>query len=169
MSIAGNMIGSYSQLGKTFIITDEDGIEYTGVVTDKEVIFTANAATDIREGTVAATDEGIVTGSAVVPNYETTTGVKIITSGSEFKITLTWHDMYDYTKLQCIICKYNSSINDSVAADRVFIGDDVYGANSVISMATVTKNRDEKSIDLNLTNTSDGIYVVRYFTYKELY
>ena len=37
--ISGNMVGSYSQLGKTFIITDADGNELTGVVTENVQIF----------------------------------------------------------------------------------------------------------------------------------
>lgn len=168
-TIAGNMIGSYSQLGKTFILTDEGGNEYTGVVVGQEVIFTANAATDIREGTVAATDEGVVTGSAIVPNYETCTGVKIITANSDFKFILDLHDLYDYTQLQCLICLYNSSLNASVATERVVIGDYVYDTNSTVVIATVTKNADDKTIELNLTNTSSNMYVIRFFTYRELY
>lgn len=168
-AIAGNMVGSYSQIGKTFILTDESGNEYTGVVTDKEVIFTAHADTDIREGTVAATDEGVVVGSAIIPNYETYTGTKLIRANGDFKITLTLHDLYDYTQLQCLICLYNSSMNNSVATERVVIGSSVYDVNSTIVAAPVTKDSNDKSINFNLTNTSDNRYVIRYFTYKELY
>ena len=35
MSISGNLVGSYSQIGKTFILTDENGNELTGVVVDQ--------------------------------------------------------------------------------------------------------------------------------------
>ena len=36
MPIYGNMVGAYSQMGKTFILEDENSNEMTGVVTDKE-------------------------------------------------------------------------------------------------------------------------------------
>lgn len=170
MSISGNFVGSYSQMGKTFILQDENGNEITGVIVDNPVVFTANAAEDIREGKVAATDEGVVTGSAVIPNYETTTGQRIVTSGSSFKLTnLTDNDRYDYTELQCIICPFNSSIDESVSAEKVVIGDNVYNSNSADVVATVVKNSTEKSLDFNIINTTDISYIIRYFTYKKLY
>lgn len=166
--IYGNATGGFG-MPKTFVLTDKNGNEFTGVVVGERAVFTANAAQDIRKGKVAATDAGIVTGSATIPNYETYTGKKIIEAGSEFQITLTLNDMYDYTELQCIICPYKSSMDDSVSAEHVVIGDNVYGVNSSSAIATVTKNKTEKSIDFNLTNTTDIPYIIRYFTYKELY
>lgn len=166
--ISGNMVGGAAPL-KTLILEDADGVQLTGVVVGSEVVFTADASSDIREGKVAATDAGVVTGSAIIPNYETITGQKIIRAGSVFKLTLSQRDAYDYTELQCIICPFNSSIDDSVAAEMVIIGDCIYNANSTTLVATVLKNPDDKSIDFNLTNTSDVSYIVRFFTYKELY
>jgi hypothetical protein len=63
--ICGNMVGSYSSLGKTFILQDEDGNEITGVVVDSEVIFTATDA-DVRAGKVYASDEGVSIGTLEV-------------------------------------------------------------------------------------------------------
>lgn len=63
--ICGNMVGSYSSIGKTFIIVDENGNELTGVVVDKEVIFTAED-NDVREGKVYASDEGVSIGTLKV-------------------------------------------------------------------------------------------------------
>lgn len=63
--ISGNMIGSYSQLGKTFILIDEDGNEISGVVVDKETIFTA-ADDDVREGKVYASNDGVSVGTLQV-------------------------------------------------------------------------------------------------------
>lgn len=62
MKIIGNMVGCYSPFGKTVIIADSDGNEFTGVVVDQETILTATAA-DIMAGKTAATDDGIVTGT----------------------------------------------------------------------------------------------------------
>ena len=62
MSISGNLVGSFGQIGKTFVFVDEEGNEVTGVVVGKEVIFTATAE-DITKGKIAATDDGIVVGT----------------------------------------------------------------------------------------------------------
>lgn len=168
MSIYGNVVGGTSPL-KTVIIKDESGNKYIGVITESEVMLTAVASEDIRKGKVAVTDSGIVTGSAVIPNYETYIGKKIIRSGNKFSLTLTIDDMYDYTELQCIICPFNSSMNDSVAAERVVIDGNIYDVRSTETIAMVTKNSENKAIDFNLINTSDIYYIVRYFTCKELY
>lgn len=62
MKIVGNMIGCYSPMGKTYIIQDEDGNEITGIVVDKETVFTATAA-DIVAGKTAGTEDGVVVGT----------------------------------------------------------------------------------------------------------
>lgn len=62
MKIVGNMIGSYSPLGKTFILEDEDGNEVVGVVVDSEVIFTATDS-DVISGKVYASDDGVSIGA----------------------------------------------------------------------------------------------------------
>lgn len=60
--IVGNMVGSYSSMGKTFIIEDGDGNEFLGVVVDSEIIFTA-VDSDVRKGKVYAADEGVSVGT----------------------------------------------------------------------------------------------------------
>lgn len=62
MKIAGNAIGCYSPMGKTFIIEDENGNELVGVVVGQETVFTATSD-DIIKGKVAATDTGVVVGT----------------------------------------------------------------------------------------------------------
>ena len=62
MSISGNLVGAYSQTGKTFIIVDEEGNEYTGIVVGKEIVFTATVD-DIVEGKTAGTEDGVVVGT----------------------------------------------------------------------------------------------------------
>lgn len=169
MNIVGNMAGCYSPIGKTFVITDENGVELTGVVTENVVVFDANPKTDIREGKVAATSDGIVTGSAIIPNYETTSGKKIIPVGSKFTITLSTHDAYDYDDFQCIICPFNSSLTNSVASERVVIEDNIYNSNSTEVVASITKDAENKAIQFNIDNTTNIIYILRYTTYKKIY
>lgn len=166
--ISGNMVGSYSQMGKTFILTDADGNEITtGVVVHQETIFTATD-NDVREGMIYASDEGVSTGTKNIPAYHTAEGAKIITVGSDFKLQWPGTDTYDYTKLQCIICPFNSSLNNSVAAEKVVIEDHVYNVNSTTIIATVFKIPTDGTINLGITNTSSTPYILRYFTYREV-
>lgn len=149
---------------KTYILIDEDGNEYPAVVVDKEVVFTATD-NDVRAGVTYASSEGVSVGTKVIPTYYTTAGYAVITSGSEFKIT-DLGDLCDFTELQAIICPFNKSIADSVAAEKVAIHDGVYAANSSEVIATVTP--DKGTINLGITNDTDSIYILRYFTYKEV-
>lgn len=165
--ISGNMVGSYSQIGKTFIITDPDGNEITGVVVDQETVFTAGD-NDVREGKVYASDSGVSTGIKVIPTYHTSEGYKIITAGSMFTIELSLQNLYDYTKLLCIICPYNSSISSSILAEKVVIENNLYESNSTTVVSMVTKNETDKSINLGITNDTSSTYVLRYITYKEI-
>ena len=167
-TIAGNMIGSYSQLGKTFIITDESGVEYVGVVTDKEVIFDATD-NDVREGSVYASDEGVSTGTKVIPSYHTAHGARIITENANFSVKIADLDRYDYTALHGIICSYNTTLTNSVSAEKVVLYDAVYPVQSTEAISTVVKDDETKSIVLGITNDTTQMKVFRYMTYKEIY
>jgi hypothetical protein len=63
--INGNMVGSYSQIGKTFILVDESGKELTGVVVEQETVFTATD-NDVRSGKVYASNDGVSVGTLEV-------------------------------------------------------------------------------------------------------
>ena len=56
--ISGNMVGSYSSLGKTIIFEDEDGQEIVGIIVGSEVVFTASDS-DVVKGKVYASNEGV--------------------------------------------------------------------------------------------------------------
>ena len=60
--INGNMVGFYSNLGKTFTLEDENGNEVVGVIVGSEVIFTA-VDSDVVKGKVYASNEGVSTGT----------------------------------------------------------------------------------------------------------
>lgn len=153
----------------TYILRDAEGTELVATVVGEETIFTATA-NDIRAGKVAATDTGVVTGEKVIPSYNTTEGVKIVTAGSKYKITnLDYMDLYKFTKLQAIICDFNSSLSNSVAANKVSINGKVYDVKSVIALSTVTVNETDKTIDLGIINETDSPKILKYFTYKEIY
>lgn len=164
--ISGNMVGSYSQMGKTFILVDEDGNEITGVCVDNPVVFTAGD-NDVREGMVYASDGGVSTGTKDIPIYRTTAGFWGILPGRSFSIPLSVYDKYDYTKLQCIITPFNTNHLNSVSAEKVVINDAVYQVGSTIKLSDVSKNPETKSIDLNIINNTELNYYIRYFTYRE--
>lgn len=152
----------------TFLLCDEEGNEVLATVVGEETILTATE-NDIRKGTVAATDKGITKGEKVIPSYHTTEGYRLITKGSAFKITnVADLDLYDFTKLQAIICPYANSINKSVAAEKVAINEGVYAVNSTEILAPVTRDSKNKEINLGIINESGSIYLLRYITYKEI-
>lgn len=167
MSISGNMVGSYSQIGKTFIIQDIDGNEITGIVTASKVIFTAGD-NDVREGMVYASDSGVSTGTKNIPIYRTTAGSELIMPGSIFSIPLYQYMQYDYTVFQCLITLMDmTNINNSVNTNMIVLNNGVYEVNSVNKLADVSKNTETKSVDLNITNDSENYYLIHYFTYRE--
>ena len=134
---------------------------------DSEVVFTADASSDIREGKVAATDSGVVTGTAFIPNYNTYQGCKLIPNGSAF--VLGNKDNYDYTELQAIFCNFNTSLTNSVSADYIAIENQVFAMQSTEALSTIIKDAENASINFGITNTSGGMKLLRYFMYKELY
>ena len=157
--------GGIETLDNTYILVDEEGNEYPAVLVDEEVTLTATT-NDIRKGTTAVTDEGVVTGEKEIPVYNTLEGSKAIPNGSKF---ILYTKDYDYTKFQAIICLFNTSLTDSVAADKVAINGNVYPVQSTEAVATITKHDDTTQIDLGITNDTGSPCVVRYFMYKEIY
>lgn len=154
----------YDDDTQMYILQDEDGTEYHAVFVDEETVFDATA-NDIREGKLAATDDGVVIGTKDIPSYYTSEGYRLITKGSVFETGRLTH--YDFTKLQAVMCPFNKTVTASVAAEKVAIEKNVYPVNSTDIIATVTKDAVGNKINFGLTNDSDSIYVLRYFTYKE--
>lgn len=151
----------------TYILVDELGNEIPAVLTDEIIPITATS-NDIRLGVTAITDAGIIEGTKEIPSYVTTEGFRFIPNGSAFSLYLS-NGSYAYTKLQAIFCEFNTNKTDSVSADRVVINDNVYPVMSTVSESTVTVDNDKKIINFGLTNTFGTPYIVRYFTYKEVY
>ena len=150
----------------TYILVDEDGNEMAAVAMDERVELTADKDLDIRSGTTAITNDGVVTGTKEIPACVTAQGVRVISAGSD--VTLV-HTDYDYTKLQALFCAFNTSLNDSVATEKVVINDAVYNVSSTEALSTVTKDHDNTRIVFGITNDSDSRCLTRYFMYKEIY
>lgn len=151
----------------TYILVDTTGKEIVGTLVNNETVFTATA-NDIREGMIAATDSGVTTGSKVIPSYHTTETTRYIPVGSAVTIPLPILDKYDYTKLQVVICEYNTSMSKSVSVIKTAILNKVYDVNSVTEIAEVKKDSVNKTIDLGITNDTEKPFVIRCFTYKEI-
>lgn len=165
--INGNMVGGTAPI-KTVKIVDENGNEILGVVTESEVVFTATD-NDVREGMVYASNDGVSTGTKNIPAYHTNEGKKIVMPNTTFSISLPVEDAYDFTALQILICAYNTSITNSVAADRIGINESLYPVQSTELLSTITKNTENKTIDLGIINDTKNKFVIRFFTYKECY
>lgn len=167
MSISGNLVGSYSSLGKTFILVDEEGNEITGVCVDNPVVFTAGD-NDVREGMVYAGDYGVRTGTKDIPIYRTHAGIYMIMPGEDFSIKLPNYEQYDYTVFQCMITLMDSTnVYNSVNTSMVVLNDGVYEVSSTNKLADISKNIATQCIDFNIRNDSDDCYIVHYFTYRE--
>lgn len=152
--------------GQTYLLLDESGNEVLAALVDEDVNLTATED-DIREGATAVTEAGVTTGTKVIPSYHTTEGARVIRPGRAFEIVFD-DELYDFTKLQAIICPYAGGLASSVAAEKVAIEDGVYPANSTELLATVSRDSKNKSINLGIVNNSDSMYLLRFFTYKEI-
>ena len=154
---------------KSYIFVDEEGNEIAGALVSQETIFDATE-NDVREGKVFASELGVKTGEKFIPSYITQEGYSFVTGGSQFEIkSLQNLDRYDFTKLQVLICPYNESIAESVATEKVAINENVYLVNSAEIFSTVSRDTEKKYINLGFKNESETLYLIRYFTYKEIY
>ena len=166
--IVGNVVGCVVNVPDMVILQDEDGNRYPAVMVREETVFTATP-NDVRQGTIAATEEGMITGKKIIPTYHTFRGSKLIQNGQPIKLTnLILNDYYDYTKLQSIICSYNTSLSNSVGAVMVSIEDEVYPVESVDAISSITKDHESKSIDYGLKNETGKPLIIRYIMYKEI-
>ena len=130
--------------------------------------LTASAEQDIRDGKIAVTMSGIVEGTKNFPSYETTESKAVILPGMEYRIHLPLEDQYDYTSFQAIFCTYNTTEDDSVAAERVAIMDNVYNVGETSVFKPVTKDDESKTIYFGFSNETENSVVIRYFTYREV-
>lgn len=159
--------GNY--IPKSYLFVDENGNEIAGILVSQETVFDATV-NDVREGKTFGAETGVKTGEKFIPSYVVSEGYRIIPNGREYNLTTLYDmDLYDFTKLQAILCPYNSSISQSVAAEKVAINEGVYAVNSTDLLSTVIKDSTTKSIKLGITNNSGSPSVLRYFTYKEIY
>lgn len=166
IKIAGKLaIGSFTEdTTQTFLLVDEAGNEIPAVFVDEEVEITATP-NDIRLGTTAITGDGVVVGEKNIPSYHTVEGYRVVTKNTPITIT---HDLYDYTKLQAVLCDFNTNITNSVAVSRVALENNVYNVGSTEPVSTLVKEHDTNRINFGIINDSGKMCILRYFMYKEI-
>lgn len=166
--ITGKVIGGRLLNPDTIILVDENGKEYPMVMLGEETELTATTD-DVRLGKTVALPTGVETGEKFIPSYHTNEGMRVVMPGSKYTIpVLVEQDAYDFTKLQALICSYNTSVTDSVSTNKVSIDGVVYDVLSINPLSSVIKQHDVKSVDLGIANDTDTMQVLRYFTYKEI-
>lgn len=163
MAFYGNPVGGFCY-PKTFVLTDPNGTEVTGVVVDNLTVFDATPA-DVKVDKVFASDEGVQTGTDT-KTYRVAVGTVLISSNSVFSIPLADYDMYNYSQFQAMIMPYNTSTSDSNAVDKVIINDNVFSTGSNTAISSVVKDSINKAINLGITNGNTR-YLIRYFVVKE--
>lgn len=164
MGFYGNPSGGFG-MPKMIEIVDGAGNTLIGTVTDSEIDLDATRE-DVKIGKTFAANDGIQEGTDT-KTYRTIQSSRLILPGLDFSIPLSEYEMYNYTKFQCIIAKFNTSFDNSVETNKVVINNNVYQINSTEVLSQITKNDNTKSIDLNIINNTEDSYVIHYSTYKE--
>ena len=144
------------------MMEDADGNELTGVVTGEEVVVTATDK-QVADGFVYAGDNGVSTGSREFLSYRTTRGYKLVDIGDIYTLQLSDNDQYQYTQLQCLI----SPLSNPYMVTMSVLDNGVYSVSDGSKLSDVTIDISTKSINLNISNTSNEPYVIYYFTYKQ--
>ena len=145
--------------GEAYILVDEFGNQIAAVLTEEEVDLTATA-NDIRLGSIAVTDDGVIEGTKEIPSYHTSEGMTVIMAGKDFAIK-SLGDRCEFTKLQALFC------TSSVITDKICINTKVYPVNSKDVLSTVTVDTENQIINFGIINDGTVPYMIRYITYRE--
>ncbi len=147
-----------------YLLVTEDGQEIPAVMVEELTMFDATP-NDIRIGKTAATNEGVTIGEKVIPTYHTHEGTKIVTPGKQFLIG---GEHYNYTKLQAMVCSYNTNLSNSVATEKVAINNKIYNVLSIESIAAITTEDAIQRINFGIVNETAKPQILRYIDYKEI-
>lgn len=157
--IYGNKIGG-SRDTKTYIISivdenDNELVEATGVVVDKEEIFDASCA-DVMAGRKFASDEGVLTGTNDSPCCRITTGIHEIAPGVEILLKAEERDQWDYTTFNAMMWPKLDAKNPTPRVDKVAVDNAVY-ANDGTKIADIVKDPATKSIRFYVSANGDRL------------
>lgn len=161
--INGRQVGGGAPV-KTITLVNENGEEITAVVIGKDFIFDATAE-DVKEGKTFASDLGVDVG-VNEHMYNAQHGTCLINPGDNFSVTLNENDEYNYAAFQAIVTMSDMSADNSMFANKIVLNNAVYDVASGAKVSDVTKNHASKSVDFNMVNDTDSVYVIHYITYK---
>lgn len=179
--IYGNKVGG-SRDTKTYIISfvDEDNNELvntTGVVVDKEEVFTARQ-NDVMAGCRFASEEGVMTGTNDSPCCRVTNGMYEVLPGLEFFLKFDIDEIYDknqwdYTTFAAMMWPKLDAENPTPRVNMVAIDDAVYDINGN-KIADIIKDSTTKSIRFNINDNGEKLinktevpYLMYYSVCKE--
>jgi hypothetical protein len=166
MAIYGNTVGGFSPI-KVMQLELEDGTVLEGVVAEEAPVIDATE-NDVRKGKTVITSAGVIEGQKEIPAYETRMSSLLVMPNSACSIPLKDKDRYDYTQFQCIIVVFNPDYSNSVTTKYISVNDGLFSSEKSEKVSNIIKNNETKSINLNITNNSEDIYEIIYFTYKEI-
>ena len=121
---------------------------------------------DVAAGKTFVCDDGVCVGTNDYTRCRVTHGEHEVYPGVDFMITLENNHQWDYTYFTATM--YPKRDDGKKIIDKLVVDDDVYDM-SGNKLANVTKDAGEMTVRLNITNMTDQIYILSYFTYREDY
>lgn len=143
------------------LTVDGETAVYAQLHGEEKVDLTATA-NDIREGSVAVVNSGVITGEKFIPPYVAAYGTKFALADSE--ATLDGYET-NYNQIMLSLAPYDSSINASTAVNYISIGDSLYEVGTGTKVSDITKDVDNDQIFLGITPTAKS--VLRFFVVRE--
>lgn len=173
--IYGNKVGG-SRDTKTYIISivdeyNNEVLEATGVVVDKEELFDASCA-DVIAGRKFASEEGVMTGTNDSPCCRITNGIHEVPPGVEFVLKMEDRNQWDYTTFHAMMWPKLDAENPTPRVDKVSVDDVVYDNNGK-KIASVVKDAATQTVRFvldngdKLVNNTEFSYLVYFSVCKE--
>ena len=118
-----------------YLFTPDDGTTtiYAQLVGQEKVDLNATP-NDIRIGTKAVTNSGVVDGDKEIPAYYSSYGSKLVYEDTEVIITI---PEYDFKSLMIHIASYNTKMSDSVSINAVSVGTEMFEAKTTTKLSDI--------------------------------
>lgn len=157
---------SYAESETVYLLTppESDETVFAQLESQETVELTATP-NDIRLGSIAITENGVIEGSKDIPSYHTKQGVAIFLPNEEIRLQF-YTNINDYTGFQATISKFNTEAKNSVNVEMAVINGCVYKVGSTEAISTVIKDVENKNINLGIVN-GESKCILRYILFKE--
>lgn len=165
-----NAMGSYAGLidglenpeRVVYTVTLDGENEVFAQLYGEEKVQLTATPNDIREGSVAITETGVITGEKFIPSYISAHGAKLTPANKPVTLS-SYESIYD--QIMVTLAPFESSINESVAIRYVSIGDSIYDVTTGSKVSDIKKDIANEQIVLGITPTEKS--VLRYFVLRE--